>query len=115
MPGLCIEFTPGSHVDGFHIDNVRLHESTTSNEWLPGGAVPEVEQLKKRKYHLTKWPHSGLADQLIESIGGNPDSIQYKSDLLTSFGALPCPAQLRSRPGEFISAFHGSRRNDLTV
>ena len=102
-------------MDGFHIDNVRLHKSTMSNEWLPGGAVPEVEQLKKRKYHLTKWPHSGLADQLIESIGGTPDSIQYKSDLLTSFGALPCPAQLRSRPGEFISAFHGSRRNDLTV
>ena len=99
MPGLCIEFTPGSHVDGFHIDNVRLHESTTSNGWFPGGAVPEVEQLKKRKYHLTKWPHSGLADQLIESIGGNPDSIQDKSDLLTSFGgpALPRTAAIATR------------------
>ena len=84
-------------MDGFHIDNVRLHESTTSNEWLPGGAVPEVEQLKKRKYHLTKRPHSGLADQLIESIGGNPDSIQYKSDLLTSFGALPRTAAIATR------------------
>ena len=82
---------------GAHNNKVQSYGSTTSNGWLPGVAVPEVEQLKKRKYHLTKWPHSGLADQLIESIGGNPDSIQYKSDLLTSFGALPRTAAIATR------------------
>lgn len=62
VSGLRNELVPGSHVDGFHIDHVRLHESTTSNGWSPGAAVPEAEQLKKRKYHRTQWPYSGLAD-----------------------------------------------------
>ena len=36
-------------------------------------ALPEAQQLKKRKYHLTKWPHAGLADKLIEAIGSDGD------------------------------------------
>ena len=36
-------------------------------------ALPEARELKKREYHLTKWPHADLADKIIEAITSDSD------------------------------------------
>ena len=60
-------------LDKFHPVGKVSGDALISFGELAAAALPEAQQLKKRKYHLTKWPHSGLADKLIESIGRNPD------------------------------------------
>ena len=42
----------------------------TVDDWR-AAALSEAQELKKRKYHLTKWPHADLADKIIEAIASD--------------------------------------------
>jgi len=58
-------------LDKFHPVGKVSGDALISFGPAAAAALSEAQELKKRKYHLTKWPHADLADKIIEAIASD--------------------------------------------
>ena len=60
-------------LDKFHPVGKVSGDALISFGPASAAALPEALEIKKREYHLTKWPHVKLADKIIEAIASDSD------------------------------------------
>ena len=58
-------------LDKFHPVGKVSGDALISFGPAAAAALSAAQELKKRKYHLTQWPHADLADKIIEAVTSN--------------------------------------------